>query len=133
MPAGFQSPSLRLDVARPDHLAPLLGLIPDKLGVGSWRACQNLAGQVGEPRLDLWIGGPALISPFSLSMTAAGVFFGLPKPNWPLASKPGTESPTVGMSGSAPYRVAVVTASGRSLPALICSIDEDMLSNITCT
>ena len=33
----------------------------------------------------------------------------------------------------APERAAVVTASARSLPALICSIDPDMASNITCT
>jgi hypothetical protein len=32
------------------------------------------------------------------------------------------------MSGSASERVAVVTASGRSLPALMCSIDAGRLS-----
>ena len=37
------------------------------------------------------------------------------------------------MSGSASERVAVVTASARSLPALMYSIDEGMLSNMTCT
>ena len=41
-----------------------------------------------------------------------------------LASYPGTNSPTVGTSGSASERVAVVTASARSLPALMYSIDE---------
>ena len=47
---------------------------------------------------------------------------------WALASKPGTKSPTVGMCGSASERVAVVTASARSLPALMYSRDEVMLS-----
>src|SRR6516225_11821392 len=37
------------------------------------------------------------------------------------------------MSGSTGERVAVVTASARSLPALTYSIDEDMLANMTCT
>src|SRR5215472_17079922 len=37
------------------------------------------------------------------------------------------------MSGSTGERVAVVTASARSLPALTYSIDDDMVANITCT
>src|SRR5262245_21454816 len=37
------------------------------------------------------------------------------------------------MSGSASERVAAVTASARSLPALIYSIDTTMLGNMTCT
>ena len=45
----------------------------------------------------------------------------------------GTKSPTVGISGSASDRVAVVTASARSLPALMCSSEVVMLPNITCT
>ena len=40
------------------------------------------------------------------------------------AFRHGKNSPTVGMSGSASERVAVVTASARSLPALINPIDE---------
>jgi len=40
-----------------------------------------------------------------------------------LASTPGTDSATVGTSGSAPERVAVVTASARTLPVLMVSID----------
>ena len=44
-------------------------------------------------------------------------------PNHALASYPGTNSPTVGTSGRTSERVAVVTASARSLPALIYSID----------
>src|SRR5215471_17497282 len=37
------------------------------------------------------------------------------------------------MSGSTGERVAVVTASARSLPPLTYSIDEDMVANMTCT
>src|SRR5262249_28957052 len=36
------------------------------------------------------------------------------------------------MSGSTGERVAVVTASARSLPPLTYSIDEDMVANMTC-
>jgi hypothetical protein len=39
----------------------------------------------------------------------------------------------VGTSGSPSYRVAVVTANGRNLPALICSIVRDVEPNKTCT
>src|SRR5215813_2384759 len=37
-----------------------------------------------------------------------------------------------GTSGSASERVAVVTASARSLPALMCGVDDGVTSNITC-
>src|SRR5262245_50713086 len=67
---------------------------------------------------------PAFISLLSFSTIAAGVAFGAPTPNQALASKPGTNSSTVGMFGSASERVAVVTASARSLPALMYSIDD---------
>ncbi len=54
---------------------------------------------------------------------SAGVLLGAPKPTHALASKPDNISPTVGMSGRVSERAAVVTASGRALPALIYSID----------
>src|SRR5262249_26654738 len=66
----------------------------------------------------------ALISLLSLSTISAGVALGAPTPSQVLASKPGRTSPTVGISGNTCERVAVVTAKGRSLPALICSIDD---------
>src|SRR5438128_1743929 len=66
----------------------------------------------------------ALISLLSLSTISAGVPVGAPAPHQELASYPGRKSPTVGMSGSASERVAVVTASARSLPALMYAIDE---------
>jgi len=67
------------------------------------------------PRLDLRIGHAALISPLSFLITSTGVFRGAPIPNRPLASKPGTKSPTVwSVPGSASERVTVVNRSGRS-------------------
>src|SRR5215468_430069 len=75
----------------------------------------------------------ALISLLSLSTISAGVLFGAPTPVQKLDSYPGTNSATVGMSGNTGERVAVVTASARSLPPLTYSIDEDMVANMTCT
>src|SRR5262249_45760526 len=67
----------------------------------------------------------ALISLLSFSTISAGVSFGTPTPCHELASSTGTKSPTVGRSGSASERFAVFTASARSLPSLMYSIDED--------
>src|SRR5260370_31200517 len=75
----------------------------------------------------------SLISRLSVSMISAGVLFGAPMPAHALVSNPGTKSPTVGMSGSACRRAAEVTARGRSLPALMCSMEDGRLSNMTCT
>src|SRR5713101_9190935 len=64
---------------------------------------------------------PALISALSFPTISDGAFVGALRPTHWLASKPGTKSPTVGISGSASERVAVVTANARSLPALMYS------------
>src|SRR5262249_40062747 len=48
--------SFRLDVGRPDHLAPLLGFIGDELAEIDGRAYERRAAEFGEPRLDLGIG-----------------------------------------------------------------------------
>src|SRR5262249_33088525 len=48
----------------------------------------------------------ALTSLLSLSTISAGVALGAPRPDQLLASYPGTNSPTVGTSGSASERVA---------------------------
>src|SRR5262245_6877976 len=74
-----------------------------------------------------------LNSLLSLSTISAGVLRGAPTPYHVLASNPGRKSPTVGMSGSASERVAVVTASACSLPALMYSIAAGMVLNMTCT
>src|SRR5262245_38310276 len=66
---------------------------------------------------------PALISLLSSVTISGGVPLGAPIPCQVLASKPGTDSPIVGTSGSASERLAVVTASARILPALMFEID----------
>src|SRR3982074_1649187 len=66
-------------------------------------------------------------------MIAVGVFRGAPTPYHELASKPGTKSLSVGMSGNSSQRIAVVTASGRTVPALTYSIDPGAVPNSTCT
>ena len=75
----------------------------------------------------------ALISLLSLSMISAGVPLGAVMPIHALDSKPGNVSPKAGTSDKASERVVVVTASGRSFPALMCSIDAGKLSNASCT
>src|SRR5262245_17095271 len=72
---------------------------------------------------------PALISLLSLSTISAGVPLGAPTAFQALASKPGRNSLTVGIFGNVSDRLAVDTASGRSLPARMCSIDAGRLSN----
>jgi hypothetical protein len=49
---------------------------------------------------------------------SAGVLTGAKMPFHWLASKPGTNSPTVGISGRVAVRAAVPTANARSFPAL---------------
>src|SRR5262245_6039072 len=65
----------------------------------------------------------ALISLLSMATISAGVFLGAPMPCHVLASKPGTDSAMVGTSGNACERLAVVTASARTLPPRTVSID----------
>src|SRR5437764_5058370 len=83
--------------------------------------------------LNLGSARPALISVLSLSMISLDVSLGAPTPKIALCSKPGKKSLTVGSSGSSSDRVAVVTARARSRPALIWSMEVDMLSHIICT
>src|SRR5712671_7434651 len=83
----------------------------------------NSAGDIGVGKLPrsarraLMVGSAraAFISLLSLSTISAGVFLGAPMPCHVLASKPGTDSPTVGTSGSVSERRAVVTANARTL------------------
>src|SRR5215475_5391020 len=56
----------------------------------------------------------AHMTALSFAMMSTGAFFGANMPVQPLASNPGTNSPTAGTSGSAGARVAVVTAKPRS-------------------
>ena len=124
---------LRLDIGRPDHLGPFLGFVSDELAEVGGRAGKDRAAQIGKPRLDLGIGEGRIDLLVELVDDFGGRVLGRTDAIPPLASKPGTKSPTVGTSGSASERVAVVTANARSLPALMCSIDAGMSMNMTCT
>jgi hypothetical protein len=50
------SASLRLDVGRQNHPAPLLYLVGDQLGEIGGRARQHGRAEIGEPRLEVGIG-----------------------------------------------------------------------------
>src|SRR5262249_3106906 len=122
-------------------------LAPDNLttlphfSVSSAMSLPKSAGEPGRtvpPRLascalNLGLARPALISLLSLSIICGGVFLGAPTPYHWLASKPGRNSPIVAIPGSVSERVAVVTASARSVPALMYSIDAGRELNMTCT
>ncbi len=67
-------------------------------------------------------------------MTSRGNPGGPQTPYQLLWSKPGRpDSAIEGMSGAAPVRFAVVTASARSLPLFTNGIAEGVESNIICT
>ena len=115
---------LRLDVGRPDDLAPFLGFIGDELAEVGGRERERDAAQVGEPRFDLGIGKRCVDFLVELIDDFGWRVLGRAEADTTkLASKPGRNSPTVGMSGSASERAAVVTANARNLPALMYSID----------
>src|SRR5205807_8983436 len=76
---------------------------------------------------------PALISRLRRSIISTDVRLGAATPNHELASKPGTNSATVGMSGSASERLIVHTANGRSRSARIHAIDAGLVANPTWT
>src|SRR5215467_11408546 len=66
-------------------------------------------------------------------MTLAGVFLGATIPYHPFASYPVTNSPIAGTSGSASWRVVLVTPNARKLPALMYPIAAGIGLNKTCT
>src|SRR5262245_9871178 len=111
--------SLWLDARELDHLAPLFGFVGDEpIEVGG-RDDKRRAYQVGKLCLDFGIGKARVDFPVELVDDLGGrvPLSANTEPGAGLIS--GTKSPTVGMSGSASERVAVVTPSARSLPLLI--------------
>src|SRR5262249_19214940 len=54
------SASLRLDVERPNDVAPLLRFVDDELAEIGGREREHVATQVGKPRLHLGIGKPSV-------------------------------------------------------------------------
>src|SRR5256885_16305372 len=102
-----------------------LAKFPDDIGIATPPNSTSLA-------LTLLSQRAALISLLSLAMISFGVLAGAPAPCQPLASYPGINSATAGTSGSASERVEVVTATARSLPDLMCSIEDGTLPKNTC-
>src|SRR5580704_4371655 len=96
------------------------------IGMGMMPRSANRALSLGSART-------ALTSLLSIAVISAGVPFGAPSPCQVRASNPGTYSPTVGKSGSASARDAIVTASGRSIPLLIYPSVDWIGSNTTWT
>src|SRR5262245_66550265 len=78
--------SLRLDVGRPDHLAPFLGFVGDEFPEFSGGHKCRLEAHVEEAHLHRGSATIALISLLSRSTMLVGVFFGAPIPCQPLAS-----------------------------------------------
>src|SRR5438132_6856112 len=106
-----------------DHLGPFLGFIGEELAEFSRCQRKRRAAQIGKARRDFGISEGRSDLAIELIDNGGGLFLGAPSPSQSPASKPGTNSLTVGTSGSAGERAAVVTASARSFPLLTCSID----------
>src|SRR5262249_25613052 len=98
---GCQFGSLRLDVRELHHLAPLFGFLGDQLGEVSGRTRKHRAAEVSEPRLHRGIGESHIDLLVECVDDLGGRVPGCAEAAHALASKPGTNSATVGMSGSA--------------------------------
>jgi hypothetical protein len=124
---------VRLGAGELDHLAPLLGLISDELPEVGGRAGKRSAAHVGNPRVDLRVGETRVDFLVEHVDDFNGRVFRRADTLPRARLVPDTKSPTVGRSGSNSERLALVTASGRSLPALTYSMDAGMVPNIACT
>jgi hypothetical protein len=109
----------------------LLGFYGDELSEVGRRAWKCGGAQLAQPRLHLGIGENC-IDLFVEHVKNLGRRVFRRADAGPEARLVAWHEFIHGTSGSAGERVAVVTASTRSLPALIYSIDEDMVGNITC-
>ena len=78
--------SLRLDVGRPDHLAPLLGFVGNELPEVYRRHRHRHSAKVGEPRLHLRISQALIVLLIKLINDLEDVLLGAPMPNQPLTS-----------------------------------------------
>src|SRR5262249_4873210 len=125
--------SVRLRTREFHHLCPLLGFVSDELAEFGGRHRHRHAAQIGEPPLDRWIGEARGYCLFELvddlRRRVLGNAAAIPEAR--LVAR--QELPHGGMSGSASERVAVVTASARSLPALIYPIDATVVGKRTRT
>ena len=115
-------------MGRSDHLAPLFCLLDDNLVEFSRRARERRCAQVSEPRHNLGVDEPRI----DLLVELVDDFgWGVPRscnPNPRAGLEACWNSASVGISGNACQRVALMTARARSLPVLMCSIDAGRLS-----
>src|SRR3984893_153204 len=72
--------SIRLDICRPDHLAPLFGFVVDQLSEIGRRARKYHAAQVGQLSPKLGIGEARVDLPVELVDDLGGCFPGRTKP-----------------------------------------------------
>ena len=93
---------LRLDVGRPDHLAPFLGFVGDELAEVGGRAGKHRAARSASRALILGSARPALISLLSFSTISAGVFLGAPRPNQRSPRSPARTRPRSGCPAAPP-------------------------------
>ena len=105
----------RLDVGGPDHLAPFLGFLGDQVAELDRRSRQRRSAEVSETGLHLGVveSRVDLLVELVDDLGRRGLRCAEAVPNTPLVA--GKNSPTVGMSGNSSERIAVVTASARSL------------------
>src|SRR5262249_38828039 len=78
-------------------------------------------------------GGAPLEGLFMVASSRGARVFRAPQAIHGVPSLPGRKRAGTGRSGSTSRRVVVLTASGRSLPDLMCGTDDGVTSNITCT
>src|SRR6516225_3268554 len=125
--------SVRLDACEPHHLGPLLGFLGDQLAEVSGRTRKYRAAEVSEPRFHVGIGeaGVDLLVYFLDYLGRRGLRGTEPKPLAHLVAR--HEFGHGRNIRQHIQRVAAVTASARSMPALIYPIDETVVGNITWT
>src|SRR5262245_58774956 len=116
MSRGVTHPSAlaRFDVGRAADLRPLFRFIGDELPEVRRRTSKRRGTEVGQARLNAWICECRAYDGVELLDDVNRCILRRDYPVQPLASNPGTNSPTAGTSGSAGARVAVVTAKPRS-------------------
>src|SRR5712672_3346792 len=119
---------LQLDARSSDHLGPFVGVFDNVFAEFVWRICRYCIAKFGDPLFHRGSSEAGL----SFSIISLGVFRGTARPAKVLTSKPGTNSATVGTSGSNGARVLAVTASARNLPALTYSMAEGKVGQTAC-
>jgi hypothetical protein len=119
---------IRLDVRELHYLGPLLGLIGDEPSEVGGLARKHRAAHVGDRRLDLGIGeaGSDLLVELVDDFGGCVLRHADAEPKGRLVA---WQEIAHGRDvGSASERFAVVTASARSLPALMCSMETVVLA-----